>query len=129
MKMNELNARQKELQSQLFVIDNEIKQLNQALVQKRNKYTIVTGQMVEINRQIAELENINKKNEEAKKTKNKWGIRMPHTEFSDSYLRETSYGVSLIDDAADQTYRFGALSSYAIHPSPKADEHKVAPGA
>lgn len=42
-----------------------------------------------------------------------------YTEFRDGYLRETTFGTSLITTAGDTTYLWGAISQEAVHPSPR----------
>lgn len=46
---------------------------------------------------------------------------MSYTEFRDGYLRETTFGSSIITAAADQTYLWGVISQEAVYPSPSTD--------
>ena len=41
-----------------------------------------------------------------------------YTAFRDGYLRETTFGSSIIPNAATQTYLWGAISQDSVHPSP-----------
>lgn len=43
---------------------------------------------------------------------------MSYTSFRDGYLRETTFGSSIIPNAATQTYLWGAISQDSVHPSP-----------
>lgn len=53
---------------------------------------------------------------------------MPYTEWSDGYLREDDYGVSLIINTNVNTFLFGFFTQTADHPSPFANLQLGAPG-